>query len=398
MEIRVLPLQSVPAGRRPIEVVERKGLGHPDSICDAVADAFSRRLCRFYLERFGQILHHNVDKILLRAGAARPAFGGGEVLEPIELWLCGRATERYRGVSIPVAELAEEATRSWFKANFHALDAERHVRVHCVTRPGSTELLELFARPLDGEGPLANDTSCAVGFAPATALERAVLRVETELNGFGSKRSHPQWGQDVKVLGLRRDDHVALTVACAFVGSFVADLATYRTQREHLVRSAAGWAAAELARPAEVVLNAADNLETGDVYLTVTGTSAEAGDDGEVGRGNRANGLITPFRPMTLEAAAGKNPVTHVGKVYNLEAPRIAAELVERLEMVEEACCTLVSCIGRSIQDPVLVALELGMAPGVPLSAVLPQAEEIARARLGRLASAFWKDWVETDS
>jgi S-adenosylmethionine synthetase len=50
------------------------------------------------------------------------------------------------------------------------------------------------------------------------------------------------------------------------------------------------------------------------VYLTVTGTSAEAGDDGEVGRGNRVNDLITPYRPISLEAAAGKNPVTHVGQ------------------------------------------------------------------------------------
>jgi S-adenosylmethionine synthetase len=42
--------------------------------------------------------------------------------------------------------------------------------------------------------------------------------------------------------------------------------------------------------------------------------------DAQFGRGNRINGLITPCRPMRLEAAAGKIPVTHVGKIYNVMA------------------------------------------------------------------------------
>jgi S-adenosylmethionine synthetase len=80
-------------------------------------------------------------------------------------------------------------------------------------------------------------------------------------------------------------------------------------------------------REVEATLNAAD-LNAGDVFLTVTGTSAEASDDGEVGRGNRTNGLITPYRFMTMEAAAGKTPVSHAGKLYNLAADKIAGALV----------------------------------------------------------------------
>ena len=72
--------------------VERKGLGHPDTICDAVSEAASLALSRAYLERCGRVLHHNVDKVLLRGGTARPAFGGGEVLEAIEIYIAGRAT------------------------------------------------------------------------------------------------------------------------------------------------------------------------------------------------------------------------------------------------------------------------------------------------------------------
>src|SRR5450756_525052 len=74
-----------------VEVVERKGLGHPDSICDALAETLSRSLCLEYRDRFGKVLHHNVDKALLSGGRAAPAFGGGSVLAPMNIYLAGRA-------------------------------------------------------------------------------------------------------------------------------------------------------------------------------------------------------------------------------------------------------------------------------------------------------------------
>jgi S-adenosylmethionine synthetase len=57
-----------------VEVVERKGLGHPDRICDALAETLSRNLCREYRRRFGQVLQHNVDKALLCGGQSSPFF------------------------------------------------------------------------------------------------------------------------------------------------------------------------------------------------------------------------------------------------------------------------------------------------------------------------------------
>ena len=87
MSIEISPLDSPSPATLPIEIVERKGVGHPDTICDALAETLSVALSRFYLDRFGAILHHNVDKALLWGGAARPRFGGGEVLQPIELYL-----------------------------------------------------------------------------------------------------------------------------------------------------------------------------------------------------------------------------------------------------------------------------------------------------------------------
>jgi S-adenosylmethionine synthetase len=132
----------------------------------------------------------------------------------------------------------------------------------------------------------------------------------------------------------------------------------------------------------EVEVNTGDDPERGIVYLTVTGTSAEAGDDGEAGRGNRVNGLITPYRPMTLESVAGKNPVTHVGKLYNLAAGLVAASLVDELPGVVEAECRLVSQIGRPVHDPQLADVRLRCAMGVRPDALEARTAEIVRRHL----------------
>jgi S-adenosylmethionine synthetase len=161
----------------PFEVVERKGLGHPDTICDALAEQVSLRLSRFYVEQFGLILHHNVDKVLLVGGESVPAFGGGVIRAPIEIVLAGRATREFRGVPVPIDMLAEDACRTWLAAHLHALDAgsvQIRVRIH----PGSPDLVDLYLRQRRTGMWLANDTSCGVGFAPLSRLERAVIAAE----------------------------------------------------------------------------------------------------------------------------------------------------------------------------------------------------------------------------
>lgn len=383
MELVIRAAGAVPLGAQEVEIVERKGLGHPDAICDAVAEQISVRLCRYYRERFGAILHHNVDKMLLCAGAARPRFGGGEVTAPIELYLGGRATSEYRGAVIPIAELAIEACLDWLRANLRGVDVERDVRIVPRIRPGSGELARLFGR---GEAvALANDTSCGAGFAPPTDLERAVLAVERALNHAETKARHPAIGEDVKVMGVRRGARIELSIACAIVDRFVPSLDDYVR-----ATAAARDVALEAARRTTglevgAVVNAADDLARGDVYLTVTGTSAEAGDDGEVGRGNRVSGLITPYRPMTLEAAAGKNPVSHVGKLYNVAAARMAAGVVDRVPDVLDASCVLVSRIGHPIDDPQLADVRLVLEPGRCVDDVRAAVREVVTAELARL-------------
>ena len=372
-------------GDRPVEVVERKGTGHPDTICDGIAEHLSVLLSRYYLEHFGLILHHNVDKVLLCAGRSRPAFGGGEVLEPIELYLAGRATQEYQGAAIPVHEIATRACREWLRRHVPAIDPEKHVRIVSRIRPGSVDLTALFARA--DVVPLANDSSCGVGFAPLTELERTVLAVERDLNGSEVKGNHPEIGTDIKVMGIRHGRRIELTVACAFIGRYVESVQDY-TRRKDAVRSLIHEAARRVTdAELSVEVNAADDPASGAVYLTVTGTPAEAGDDGEVGRGNRACGLITPYRGMSLEAVAGKNPVSHVGKLYNLLARRLAGEIVATVPGVLGATCVAVSRIGCPIDQPHTLDLALTARDAAAVRGVEPAVRAIARAHLARVGS-----------
>ena len=376
-----------------VEIVERKGLGHPDTICDALAETLSRNLCREYRDRFGAVLHHNVDKALLRGGRAAPAFGGGHVIDPIEIYLAGRAIAEVGGKAVPIKDIAVEGSRAWMRTNLHALDAERHVRIHALIRPGSQDLRELFSRQSRHRVALANDTSIGVAHAPLSPLERLVLAVEKRINGRDRNLEHPGWGEDVKVMGIRRGMTVDLTVACAMIGRYLSHIDDYLTEKaaiEQMVRKLS----IEHGFPAsQVRVNTADGPHANAIYLTVTGTSAEAGDDGQVGRGNRVNGLITPCRPMSLEAAAGKNPVTHVGKIYNVLAREIAETLVVTIPEIAAAQCLIVGQIGAPVTEPAMLQVRLAPRDEVLVDRLRPRITEIVTDRLAR-ASTLVDDFI----
>ncbi|KAB1188007.1 MULTISPECIES: methionine adenosyltransferase [Haloferax] len=331
-----------PVARHPTEFVERKGIGHPDSLCDGVAEAVSRRLSRFYRDEFGHILHHNTDKVHLGAGQSQPAFGGGSVVEPIYVLVGGRATTTVGGESVPVDELATAAARDYLLQTVPELSPE-HVVVETRIGQTSSDLGSLFER---GDEPLANDTSLGVGYAPGTPTERFVRTLEPRLHS-----ELTAVGKDVKLMAVRRGNRLSLTVAAAVIDSHVETLGEYRDVIDRIEALAEQHAADTIDLPVSVTVNNADNYKEESLYLTTTGLSAEAGDDGCVGRGNRANGLITPSRPMSLEATAGKNPVTHVGKLYNLLSLRIARRLGDELGATYSSV-QLLSRIGDPVSEP----------------------------------------------
>jgi len=345
-----------------IEFVERKGLGHPDYIADASSEESSRKLSKYYLDRFGIILHHNLDKTLLVGGQANPAFGGGELLHPIYIIVSGRATtEVIKEGSIepiPVGRIVVEAVKEWIEKNFRFLDPEKHVIVDYRIGKGSVDLVKIFE--LGKKVPLANDTSVGVAFAPLTPLENLVLNVEKHLNSKEFKKKIPEVGEDIKVMGLRKGKDIELTIAAAMISHLIPDLDHYLSVKEQVINEVHDLASKLVPDfNVKVYLNTADRPEKGIVYLTVTGTSAEHGDDGATGRGNRINGLITPTRPMSLEATAGKNPVSHVGKIYNVLAKRIADKIAGKVHGIKEVYVEILSQIGRPITDPWIASIRV---------------------------------------
>ncbi|MEM0340629.1 MAG: methionine adenosyltransferase [Acidilobaceae archaeon] len=376
-----------------VEIVERKGLGHPDHICDAVSEAVSIALSRYYIERFGRILHHNVDKVLLVGGQAKPRFGGGEVLQPIRIIVSGRVTteviDNGNVEYVPFGTLVIEATKSWLKKNFRFLDPDFHVIVDYKIGKGSADLRSVVEA--ESKIPLANDTSVGLGFAPLSTLEKLVLETEKFLNDKEFKKKYPAVGEDVKVMGLRKGKKIMLTVAAAMISGLILDPDEYFSIKEDIkeeVLSLTSRIAPE--HEVEVYINTADSKEKGIYYLTVTGTSAEHGDDGATGRGNRANGLITPFRPMSLEATAGKNPISHVGKIYNVVAKDIAESVYSRLESrgVREVYVSLLSQIGRPIDDPLIADIKIKMRQGYSLTSdIANEALGVAEEKLENITS-----------
>jgi S-adenosylmethionine synthetase len=370
---------------QPVEIVERKGIGHPDTICDALAEELSRTLCQFYLDNFGLILHHNVDKALLWGGISQPKFGGGKIISPMEIFLAGRATNNYKGVTVPIEDLVEQSCTNWLKSNFHVLDPEQHIKLHSLIRPGSSDLVELYLRQEETGIALANDTSCGVGYAPLSEMERIVLQIERTLNSVETKATHPETGEDIKVMAVRRNRNIELTISCAFIDRYIVDVDDYVQKKLQLAKLVEKTAGKMSNSSISVIVNAADNVNVGSLFMTVTGTSAESGDDGEVGRGNRVNGLITPYRPMNMEAAAGKNPVTHVGKLYNIVAQQIASALVQDLDEVAEAYCYLVSRIGSPIKKPMIVDIRVSLPDGGDIDKIQKPVDEIVIEKLNSM-------------
>lgn len=357
--IQVMKGKNLLVEEMPVEIVERKGKGHPDSLCDGAAEELSVALCRFYRKQFGHILHHNVDKAVLVGGSSCVDFGGGQVTYPIQIDIVGRAMLGWDGKNFDPNELFGDTIVQWLCKQVQHLKPE-HLQVRFRVRPGSVDLQKIFSD--EDKPPLANDTSFAVGFSPLSELEKLVLETERFLNSDEGKRRLPQLGEDIKVMGVRNGDNIRLTIAAAFVASLTPDRETYESVKEQISEFVKNELAPKFtSRKVEVFVNTADTPQS--AYLTVTGTSAEAGDDGQVGRGNRASGLITPYRPMTLEAIAGKNPVSHVGKVYSIMTQLIAQKISEKIPEVKQVYCYMVSQIGKPITDPQVVSIEIWGVP-----------------------------------
>ncbi len=378
-------LNQTPLEQQQIELVERKCLGHPDSIADGIAESISRALCSTYRDMFGGVLHHNTDQGEIVAGESRPAFGGGKILKPIFVLLDGRATKEFNGEAIPAEPIALQAAKDYMRSILPELDFDREVIMDCRLGTGSTDLRDVF-KPEEGTIPRANDTSFGVSYAPFSEIETCVREISSYIDNTLRPR-YPAYGQDIKIMGLRQGNSIKLTLCCAMVDRHISSLSEYIDLRSRLQDEAAAVARKCTGRSVEVSVNTADCDHECSLFLTVTGTSAEMGDDGSVGRGNRANGLITPHRPMSMEATSGKNPINHIGKIYNLLSSELAHECVRKVDGIAEIQVRLLSQIGMPIDQPLIASVQLIPQPKVTLPEIEKDVYEIINSGLENITS-----------
>lgn len=382
VNILIEELVHTPIEQQKVELVERKGIGHPDSLADGIAESMSRELCKEYIKRFGVVLHHNTDETQIIAGKSSPRFGGGEVVEPIKIILVGRATKRVENESIPTDKIALRAAKRYISTAMRYLDPELDVIFDVKLGEGSADLQDVFRRRK--EVPLANDTSFGIGFAPPSETERLVYNVERRIYEELRKKEKAI-GEDVKVMGLREKDEITLTIAIAMVDRFLNNISDYDAVKKEVESFVKEISVEYTRKKVEVNVNTADDYERDCIYLTVTGTSAENGDDGSVGRGNRCNGLITPGRPMSMEATSGKNPINHVGKLYNILANMIAKRCYEEVEGIEEIYVRILSQIGRPINDPKSLSIQVIPKKGYSVEKMENKLRDIAEEMIGKI-------------
>ena len=387
--VNIEKLSQLPLEQTTMEIVERKGQGHPDYLIDGASEAVSMALCQYYLKTLGVTLHHNVDKGLLVGGRSNPVFGGGEVVEPINIIVAGRATTQVlrndKIIPIPIGSIALEAIKQFLEEKVRFLDVKHNVICNYMIKQSSFALIKNFENSSDM--PLSNDTSFGVSYAPLSQTERLVMETERFLDSKRIKQELPSVGEDIKVMGLRRNKQITLTIAAPQISSLTPDLEYYLSVKEEVETRILNLAAKFTNYPITVYVNTADKPQEGNVYLTVTGTSAEQGDDGNTGRGNRINGLITPYRTMSMEATAGKNPINHVGKIYNVLANKMASKIYEEIEGIEEVYVRLLSQIGKPIDRPLVTDVEIILKKGHSLNTINAEINSIVDEQISNIRS-----------
>jgi S-adenosylmethionine synthetase len=352
------------------EVVERKGLGHPDNICDSIAEEISRNYSLFCLKNYGLILRHMVDKITVLGGSSKVSFGHGEMTQPIKILLNGRFTHQFNNELIDYKQIVNSSIHNYFKKVFPLLDTQKWIEIidntHFSQGPGVVydskgnslnERKNFFVvvdkklAHLHNNRLRSNDTSTCVSYSPLSNLEKIVILIEKTLDSDNFKKKHPYIGTDIKVMGKRVDKNIELTCCIPFIAKYTPNVTFYQKKIEWLKEYIIEMIKSDFpVYKLKIFLNTRDDIKNQDIYLTAIGSAIESGDEGAVGRGDRANGVISFTRSMSIEASCGKNPVYHTGKIYTIITSLISKDIYSKLGL--ENTVYLTSQMGRLIKNP----------------------------------------------
>ncbi|HMO01548.1 MAG TPA: methionine adenosyltransferase [Oligoflexia bacterium] len=363
--------KSINSDQQPIEIVERKSLGHPDTIADGIAESISIAYSKYCLKNFGVILHHNVDKAIVLGGQCDLEYGRGELLKPFRVLLAGRMSRSFGNQEIDIKNIQITAVKNYFRKILSRLNFNSDLEFHTFTSSSSRIPYWFNPRTIDDlperKNPHANDTATIVSFWPLSALEQIVLASESFFYEFDSE-VYPRFdfvGSDIKIMALRREKTVELILCVPFHADKIHSQKEYFEHKVFVEDSIGKY----LKEKFDNLLNIAIQVNTQDQkirsekdngrgrYLTVIGSALDYGEEGISGRGNRCRGLISSLRPSTVESIYGKNPVYHVGKIYALICKEIARQIGTRFDC--EATVIVTTRNGDSLYLPHNIVIEV---------------------------------------
>lgn len=363
--------------QQPFEVVETKGKGHPDNICDTLAEKISSNYSKYCIDKYGVILRHMIDKLSVLGGGSKVRFGKGEMIAPIKILVNGRFTDRYQNDKIDYMKIVNGTIIDYFNELFPLLDTSLFLEIidntHHNEGPGvvyneddtTKNERKRFFEVTDEKDVLrhnnhfrCNDTSTTVSYYPMSNLEKLVLEIEKTLNSNQYKEEHPWVGNDIKVMGIRKDKKVEITSCVPLIAVYVKDLRDYKDKLMNIKEDISLIAKHHFPdSQCDIYLNTRDNYEKNDLYLTAIGSAIESGDEGAVGRGNRSRGVIPFSRSFSMEAACGKNPVYHTGKLFSAIGDLISKKIYDNFNIENVVYCT--SKMGDEIDNPWNISVEL---------------------------------------
>lgn len=384
---------TIPVNSQPLEIVERKGIGHPDTIADGLAEVASIEYSLHCLRKFGAILHHHFDKILIMGGKAKINFGEGEMEKPIRLIVNGRISSQFGNTKIDYKKILENASKKYLKNVLPSLDVEKWLKIQFSTTSYSRSPIWYHPKDLDDlpelKRPYASDTAAIVGYWPLSTIERLVLKLERFFYNPDNTPKFKYIGQDIKILAKRDKKNIDITMCIPFLSTKTPNKIFYQKNLENLKSQLLDLAQKFTNRKFNInlYLNTADiNLfrdSKKDIgyYLVFSGSALDYGEEGVAGRGNRSRGLISCIRPFSTDAILGKNPTFHIGKVYAYFAEEIAKIISEELKC--ECTVILLTQNRRFINSP------LNVIVNVTRKKCKRKIEAIIKEELNK------KDWIE---
>ncbi len=321
------------------EIVERKGLGHPDTLADTIAEQVSVEYSKYCLENFGYVLHHNVDKVCIMGGLSKVDWGYAEILEPVRVLVNGRISASFEGKKIPIEEIIRKSVHKTLSKALPKLNLEKKLVIINKSTQYSRNPNWFYPRFKEDlpeyKSRVTNDTSAVVGFWPKTLAETITLELEALFYNRDESPKYDFIGQDIKIMVIRDKNVFNITMCIPFFAQHISSYKNYEVKKNFIYGILNDYLKERLkGKKFNLFINTQDQnvrdkTTVRKLYFVATGSSTDFGEEGCVGRGNNRTGFIPMKRAYSMEAAWGKNPVYHVGKVYGLIVDEMAKFISE---------------------------------------------------------------------